>query len=61
MQGWGFIAPHGRRLSEGKGGAPNDVTRMVAALVKYGPAQIGIDATCLTGYTGGIITNCTRT
>jgi hypothetical protein len=34
---------------------------MVAALVKYGPAQIGIDASCLMGYTGGIITNCTRT
>lgn len=32
---------------------------MVAALMKYGPAQIGIDASCVEGYTGGIITNCT--
>lgn len=39
--------------------APHDVTRMVAALQKYGPAQIGIDASCVEGYTGGIITNCT--
>ena len=31
---------------------------MVAALQKYGPAQIGIDASCVSGYTGGIITNC---
>ena len=68
VQGWGFIAPHGRRrrLGEDDGevvhdDAPNDVTRMVAALVKYGPAQIGIDASCVIGYTGGIITNCTRT
>ena len=57
VQGWGFIAPHGRRL--GQSDAPNDVTRMVAALVKYGPAQIGIDASCVAGYTHGIITNCT--
>ena len=62
VQGWGFIAPHGRRRRLGEGDdAPNDVTRMVAALVKYGPAQIGIDAGCVIGYTGGIITNCTRT
>ena len=61
VQGWGFISPHGRRLSGTSAGAPQDVTRMVAALQKYGPAQIGIDASCLTGYTSGIITNCTRT
>ena len=30
---------------------PFDVTRMVAALQKYGPAQIGIDASCVEGYT----------
>jgi hypothetical protein len=43
VQGWGFIAPHGRRLGEAAGeavGSPDDVTRMVAALVKYGPAQV---------------------
>ena len=64
VQGWGFIAPHGRRLggtTAATTDSPNDVTRMVAALVKYGPAQIGIDASCVIGYTGGIITNCTRT
>ena len=37
VQGWGMITPHGRRLSTG--GSPLDVTRMVAALQKYGPAQ----------------------
>ena len=66
VQGWGFIAPHGRRrrrrrrrlLGESD---PEDVARMVAALLKYGPGQIGIDASCVEGYTGGIITNCTRT
>ena len=69
VQGWGFIAPHGRRRLGTESAAavaaadsgPNDVTRMVAALLKYGPAQIGIDASCVIGYTGGIITNCTRT
>jgi len=60
VQGWGFVSPHGRRRLGGAGG-PLDVTRMVAALQKYGPAQVGIDASCLAGYTGGIITNCTRT
>jgi C1A family cysteine protease len=54
VQGWGFISPHGVS-AEG----PHDVTRMVAALQKFGPAQIGIDASCVEGYTGGIITNCT--
>lgn len=68
VQNWAFIAPHGRRLGDNSEassnsslGSPNDVTRMMAALMKYGPAQIGIDASCLTGYTGGIVTNCTRT
>lgn len=65
VQGWGFISPHGRRLSTPASGAGAggsfDVMRMVAALRKYGPCQIGIDASCLAGYTGGIITNCTRT
>ena len=61
----GFIGPHGVESSSKAtaGGAtvaaPQDVTRMVAALMKYGPAQIGIDASCVEGYTGGIITNCT--
>lgn len=32
---------------------------MTAALLKYGPAQIGIDASCLEGYERGIVTNCT--
>ena len=58
VQGWGFVSPHGLR---GKAEGVRDVTRMVAALLKYGPAQIGIDASCLAGYTGGIITNCPRT
>lgn len=61
VQGWGFVSPHG---VDGATGAldvegSRDVTRMVAALLKYGPAQIGIDASCVEGYTGGIITNCT--
>ena len=62
VQGWGFIAPHGMDGATGPNvapGAPHDVTRMVAALQKYGPAQIGIDASCVEGYTSGIITNCT--
>jgi len=58
IQGWGFIGPHGVE-SVGSEPALGDVTRMVAALQKYGPAQIGIDASCVSGYTGGIITNCT--
>jgi hypothetical protein len=61
VQGWGFISPHGE-VNEGEllsPEAPYDVTRMVAALIKYGPAQIGIDASCLHGYKTGIITNCT--
>ena len=37
VQGWGFIAPHGRRLS----GGVQDVTRMVAALKKYGLLKRG--------------------
>ena len=32
---------------------------MLAALHKYGPGQIGIDASCLSGYSSGIVTNCT--
>lgn len=61
VQGWGFISPHGEAKSNGliSPDAPYDVTRMVAALIKYGPAQIGIDASCLHGYKSGIITNCT--
>jgi len=65
VQGWGFIGPHGvasaNNASTGAldAKAPFDVTRMLAALVKYGPAQIGIDASCVEGYTSGIITNCT--
>ena len=107
VQGWGFVSPHGvdggvlGALASDEPLAPMDVTRMVAALLKYGPAQIGacagegvrgtqqpavfcishrslshlslslslssppflpragIDASCVEGYTGGIITNCT--
>jgi cathepsin L len=63
VQGWGFVGPHGVS-SEGRNATPvtdpSDVTRMVAALQKYGPAQIGIDASCLAGYKSGIISNCTR-
>jgi len=51
VRGWGFISPHGEAMF--------DVTRMTAALMKYGPAQIGIDASCLEGYESGIVTNCT--
>ena len=63
MQNWGFISPHGRRQlgDNSTVGSPNDVTRMLAALIKYGPAQIGIDASCVIGYTGGVVSNCTRT
>lgn len=60
VQGWGFVSPHGvdeHGMLDVDG--PHDVTRMAAALLKYGPAQIGIDASCVEGYTGGIITNCT--
>jgi hypothetical protein len=59
VQGWGFIGPHGFDSTEIDAKGPYDVTRMLAALIKYGPAQIGIDASCVEGYTGGIITNCT--
>ena len=36
VQGWGFIGPHGAKPppTEGGVGAPHDVTRMVAALMK---------------------------
>ena len=34
---------------------------MLRALEKYGPCQIGIDASCLHGYLGGIVSNCTTT
>ena len=56
VQGWGFVSPHGLNADPQE---PYDVTRMVAALIKYGPAQIGIDASCVEGYKSGIITNCT--
>ena len=63
VQGWGSVSPHGvdvdAESAHANAGAPFDVTRMVAAVLKYGPAQIGIDASCIEGYTGGIITNCT--
>ena len=42
-------------------GADGDSTNMLRALEKYGPCQIGIDASCLHGYTGGIVSNCTTT
>ena len=42
----------------GEGG---DSTNMLRALEKYGPCQIGIDASCLHGYLGGIVSNCTTT
>jgi hypothetical protein len=49
VQGWGFI-PYG----------PNgNSDKVVAALSKYGPCQIGIDASCLSGYSSGVIKNCT--
>lgn len=32
---------------------------ILAALLKYGPGNIGVDATCLFGYKKGIISNCT--
>lgn len=57
VQGWGFVSPHGVSAQDKE--PFFDVTRMVAAVVKYGPAQIGIDASCLSGYKSGIITNCT--
>jgi len=33
--------------------------RILAALLKYGPGNIGVDANCLFGYKAGIISNCT--
>lgn len=60
VQGWGFISPHGLDANgQVSAESPHDVTRMEAALLKYGPAQIGIDASCVEGYKSGIITNCT--
>ena len=49
VQGWAFV-PYG---------AGGDSTQVVAAIQKYGPCQIGIDASCLSGYTSGVIKNCT--
>lgn len=37
----------------------NNTDNILAALVKYGPGNIGVDATCLFGYKGGVISNCT--
>jgi hypothetical protein len=31
---------------------------MLSALLSYGPSSLGIDANCLAGYSGGIISNC---
>jgi C1A family cysteine protease len=42
-------------------GEDGDSTDMLRALEKYGPCQIGIDASCLHGYLGGIVSNCTTT
>ena len=39
--------------------ATNNTDAVVAALIKYGPGNIGVDATCLFGYKGGVINNCT--
>jgi hypothetical protein len=49
VEGWGFVPL----------GSDGSSRRVVAALQKYGPAQIGIDASCLSGYTSGIVSNCT--
>eukprot|EP00662_Eupelagonemidae_sp_cell21_P026410 gene26410-26492_t len=42
-------------MSDAKDG---DMSQMVAALAKYGPGSVGVDASCLSGYKGGVITNC---
>ena len=52
VQGWGMVTPHGRRLSDVGSGSPLDVTRMVAALQKYGPAQSAPYARSRTGARG---------
>jgi hypothetical protein len=33
--------------------------KILVALLKYGPGNIGVDANCLFGYKAGIISNCT--
>ena len=39
---------------------PNGIqTLRIARLRRYGPGNIGVDATCLFGYKGGVISNCT--
>jgi len=50
VRGWVHV-PNGKHGGQ---------TKVVAALAKYGPGAVSVDATCLTGYKGGIITNCTR-
>ena len=42
-------------------GSDGDSTEMMAGLLKYGPGQIGIDASCVKAYKGGVISNCTTT
>ena len=37
----------------------NSTDAVLAALLKYGPGNIGVDATCLFGYKAGVINNCT--
>jgi C1A family cysteine protease len=42
-------------------GPNGDSTEMMAGLLKYGPGQIGIDASCVKAYKSGIVSNCTTT
>eukprot|EP00948_MAST-09A_sp_MAST-9A-sp1_P001209 g1209.t1 len=48
VQGWAFV-----KSSE----SGND-DAIVAALAKYGPGTLGIDASCLRNYTSGIVRDC---
>jgi len=32
--------------------------KMMAMMIQYGPGAIGVDADCLNGYKGGVISNC---
>merc|ERR1712194_179091 len=48
VSNWGFVS------SAKKG----DDDAVVAALLKYGPGTLGIDANCVTGYKSDVITKC---
>jgi len=48
VSGWGYVASAPDRSD----------TAIVAALAKYGPGTLGIDASCLRGYQSGVVRSC---